>query len=107
MDRLKYGKLLDQINNKFIIQLTTKNIAIIKQHETENFVKIFKNGDLVLEYKDKSVGEKSFLRYLNDTTFLFENDKLISTQISNAFVKFNPITSNKQYNTTYKLNKQC
>lgn len=84
MDPLKYGKLLDEINNKFIMQLSTKNIAIIKQLEEENFVRIFKNGDLVLEFRDKSLQENSFIRYINDTRFLFENDKLISTQIFNA-----------------------
>ena len=84
MDPLKYGKLLDQTNNKFIIQLTTKNIAIITQLEKQNYIRIFKNGDLVLEFKDKSTNETSFTRYINDTRFYFENDKLISTQILSA-----------------------
>jgi hypothetical protein len=84
MDPLKYGKLLDQTNNKFIMQLSTKNIAVINHYEKENFIRIFKNGDLVLEFRDKFINENSFLRTLNDTKFLFENDKLISTQISNA-----------------------
>jgi DNA polymerase type B, organellar and viral len=84
LDPLKYGKLLEQINNKFIVQLTTKNVAIINQNEKENFVKIFKNGDLILEFTDKTVQENSFIRSINDTRFLFENEKLISTQISNA-----------------------
>jgi hypothetical protein len=80
-DPLKFGKLLDQTNNKFIIQLTTKNIAVINHYEKENFVRIFKNGDLVLEFRDKLINENSFIRTLNDTRFLFENDKLISTEI--------------------------
>jgi hypothetical protein len=80
-DPLKYGKLMDQINNKYIVQLTTKNVAIIEQFEKENFIKIFKNGDLVLEFKDKFTSDTSFIRYIDNTRFLFENDKLISTQI--------------------------
>ena len=83
-DPLKFGKLIDQTNNKFIIQLTTKNVAVINHYEKENFVRIFKNGDLVLEFRDKLINENSFIRTLNDTRFLFENDKLVSTQISNA-----------------------
>lgn len=83
-DPLKYGKLLDQINNKFIIALSTKNIAIINHYEKENFIRIFKNGDLVLEFKDKFINENSFIRTINDTKFLFENDKLVSTQILNV-----------------------
>jgi len=57
MDPLKYGKLLDQTNNKFIIQLTTKNVAVITHYEKENFIRIFKNGDLVLEFRDKFINE--------------------------------------------------
>jgi uncharacterized ubiquitin-like protein YukD len=88
MDPLKYGKLLDQTNNKFIIQLTTKNVAVITHYEKENFIRIFKNGDLVLEFRDKFINENSFIRTLNDTKFLFENDKLISTQILSALGAF-------------------
>ena len=82
-DPLKYGKLLDQSKNKIIVQLTTRNIAVINHYDKENFVKIFKNGDLVLEFRDKFTNDTSFIRYINDTRFFFENDKLISTQISN------------------------
>ena len=84
IDPLKYGKLLDQTNNKFIVQLTTKNIAVINQYDKENFIKIFRNGDLVLEFRDKFISDSSFIRSINDKKFLFENDKLISTQILNA-----------------------
>lgn len=83
-DPLKFGKLLDQTNNKFIMQLTTKNIAVINHYEKENFIRIFKNGDLALEFRDKFINENSFIRTINDTRFSFENDKLISTQINNA-----------------------
>src|SRR6266849_10062111 len=95
MDPLKFGKLLDQTNNKFIMQLTTKNVAVINHYDKENFIRIFKNGDLVLEFRDKFISENSFIRTLNDTKFLFENDKLISTQIlsvSGSFTIFNDIT---------------
>jgi hypothetical protein len=95
MDPLKYGKLLDQTNNKFIVQLTTKNVAVINHYEKENFIRIFKNGDLVIEFRDKFLSENSFTRTLNDTKFLFENDKLISTQIMSTLgsIKiFNSIT---------------
>jgi DNA polymerase type B, organellar and viral len=92
---LEYGKLLDQTNNKFIIQLTTRNIAVINHTENENFVRIFKNGDLALEFRDKIINDRSFARYIHDTKFVFENDRLISTQILNAsglITIFNDIT---------------
>jgi hypothetical protein len=102
MDPLKFGKLLDQTNNKFIIQLTTKNVAVINHYDKENFIRIFKNGDLVLEFRDKFISENSFIRVLNDTKlFLFENDKLISTQISNASGSITIFNSN---NPLYKAN---
>jgi hypothetical protein len=72
MDPLKYGKLLDQTNNKFIMQLTTKNVAVINHYETENFIRIFKNGDLVLEFRDKFINENSFIRTLNDKIFIWK-----------------------------------
>jgi|HubBroStandDraft_1064217.scaffolds.fasta_scaffold09584_3 hypothetical protein len=100
-DPLKFGKLLDQTNNKFIIQLTTKNVAVINHYEKENFVRIFKNGDLVLEFRDKFINENSFIRTLNDTKFLFENDKLISTQISNASGSITNFSKNSENNTPF------
>lgn len=82
MDPLKYGTLLEQINQKFIVQLNTKNIAIINKYPNENFVKIFKNGVLVLEFKDKFINENIFNRSIHDMKFTFENEKLIRTEIS-------------------------
>jgi hypothetical protein len=96
-DPLKYGKLLDQTNNKFILQLTTKNIAVINHYEKENFVRIFKNGDLVLEFRDKFINENSIIRTINDTKFLFENDKLISTQINNVSGSITIFNSENNY----------
>jgi hypothetical protein len=72
MDPLNYGKLLEQIGNKYIIQLTTKNIAVITQYDKENFIKIFKNGDLVLEFRDKFLQENTFIRTINNTRFTFK-----------------------------------
>jgi hypothetical protein len=111
---LKYGKLLDQSDNKYIMQLTTKNVAVINQYPNENFIRIFKNGDLILEYRDKILNENSFIRNIHDTKFIFENDKLISTQISSVLglitvfesnnnnplsAKFEPISNKKPIHT--------
>lgn len=82
MNPLDYGQLIDQTSNKFIIQLTTKNIAVIIQNDKENFIKIFRNGVLILEFRDKLVHDNSFIRKINDSKFLFENNNLMSTQIS-------------------------
>ena len=83
MDPLKFGKLLDQTNNKFIIQLTTKNVAVINHYEKENFIKIYRNGDWVLEFRDTFIADNSFKRFIRDTKFTFVNERLAKTEILN------------------------
>lgn len=82
MDPLKYGKLIEQIDNKFIITLTTPtNIAVIKQINNENFVRIYRKGELMFEYKEIKISDIKFIRIISDQRFTFENNKLISTEI--------------------------
>lgn len=38
---LDYGKLIEQFGNKYIIQLNTSNILIIKQVKNDNFITLF------------------------------------------------------------------
>jgi hypothetical protein len=45
MNPLKYGRLLDQTDNKYIVQVNKTNMAIIVQHEDYNEVSFFKQGD--------------------------------------------------------------
>jgi len=85
MDPLKYGKLIEQIGNKFIITLTTPtNIAVIKQINNENFVRIFRKGELIFEYKEIKISDIKFIRIILDQRFTFEKNKLISTEILSA-----------------------
>jgi len=104
---LEYGKLLDQSNNKFIMQLPTKNVAVINQYDKENFIRIFKNGDLVLEYKDTIIHDTSFSRFINDTKFIFENNKIISTQIlsTSGLITIHEFNNNPLY-FTFESNNQ-
>jgi hypothetical protein len=81
MNPLKFGKLLDQTNNKFIVQLTTRNVAVINQYDKENFIKFFKNGDLVLEFRDKFISDNSFSRLIGDTKFTFINERIARTEV--------------------------
>jgi len=86
MDPLKYGKLIEQIDNKFIITLTTPtNIAVITKINNENFVKIFRKGELMFEYKEFKISDIRFIRTIQDQRYTFENNKLISTEILNAW----------------------
>lgn len=70
------------INFTLIIQLNTPtNIAVINQIDNENFVKIFRKGELIFEYKEIKVSDIKFIRTIQDQRFTFENNKLISTEI--------------------------
>ena len=78
---LKYGKLIEQFGNKYIIQLNTSNILVIKVVENDNYIRLFRKGDLVLEFIDSKVNETIFTRTISDQRFTFENNKLITTEI--------------------------
>jgi hypothetical protein len=85
MDPLKYGKLIEQIDNKFIMTLTTPtNIAVITKINNENFVKIFRKGELMFEYNEFKISDIKFIRTIQDQRYTFENYKLISTEILSA-----------------------
>lgn len=102
---LNYGKLFEQIGSKFILQLITRNIVIINQTDNTNFVKLYRNGDLMLEWKDIKISETSFTRILFDQKFTFENDRLISTEILSVIYWFILLIM-KIYNLTPFLYKK-
>jgi hypothetical protein len=78
---LEFGKLIEQIGNKFIIQLNTTNIVVISQKEKENYIKFFRKGELMFEFKDVKKSDISFMRIIGDQRYTFEKNKLISTEI--------------------------
>jgi hypothetical protein len=81
---LNYGKLIEQIGNKYIIQINTTNVVIIIQKDNTNFVKLFRKGELMFEYKDIIISDISFSRTISDQKYTFEKNKLISTEILNT-----------------------
>ena len=111
---LEYGKLIEQIGNKYIIHLNTFNILILNEKDNENFVKLFRKGEFIFEFKDLKISENTFYRFIQDQKYTFKNSKLISTEIISAhgYIKiyllylFNLIMSLdylifKQYNNTW------
>jgi hypothetical protein len=78
---LEYGKLLEQFDNKYIIQLNTNNVVIIKEYDNENYIKFFRKGELIFEYKDSKISDNTFIRTILDKKYTFKNTKLISTEI--------------------------
>jgi hypothetical protein len=81
---LEYGKIIEQFNNKFIIQLNTNNVIIIKQIDNENYGRFYRKGDLIFEFRDTIISENSFIRSISDQRFTFKEGKLISTEILNV-----------------------
>ena len=81
IEPLEYGKLIEQIGNKYIIQLTTFNLVVINQIKNDNFVKFFRKGELLLEFKDTKISDNSFARYIENQRYIFENNILIRTEI--------------------------
>ena len=99
IEPLKYGKLIEQLENKYIIQLNTSNILVIKTVDNDNFIRFYRKGDLMIEFIDSKVTENIFTRIIFDQKFTFENNKLITTEILNGqeFIKIyediNPLIS--------------
>jgi hypothetical protein len=87
MNPLNYGKLINQKDNVYIIQVNRTNIAIITQFDEFNEIKFYKEGDLVYEYKDHKIDENTFIRSLENKKFTFKNNELILLTIDKS-VKF-------------------
>lgn len=52
MNPLEYGKLIDQTDSKYIVQVNETNIVKIEQKENLNQVKFFRKGELRYEFID-------------------------------------------------------
>lgn len=79
---LEYGKLIYQKDKLFIIQVNRTNIALITQSDNINHIKLFKEGDLIFQYKDiiTDVSQNIFVRSLDNKRFNFKNNVLIYTE---------------------------
>jgi hypothetical protein len=80
MNPLEYGDLIAQFDNNYVIQLTTTNILIIQQNEENNFIQFYRKGELIFDFKDCRVDDKTFYRIINDSKFTFVNGKLIRSE---------------------------
>src|ERR1700749_1418129 len=78
---LEYGKLIEQIGNKYIIQLNSTNVLIVNESENENLIRLFRKGEFIFEFKDLKIDNNSFIRTILDQKFTFKNSKLIITEI--------------------------
>jgi len=81
---LEYGKLMEQIGHKYIIQLNSTNVLIINERANENFIKLFRKGEFIFEFKDLKIDDNTFIRTILDQKYTFKNSILISTEIISA-----------------------
>jgi len=81
---MEYGKLIEQIGNKYIIHLNTLNILIINEINNENLVKLFRKGEFIFEFTDSKISENTFTRIIQDQRYTFKNNKLILTEINSV-----------------------
>jgi hypothetical protein len=95
MNVLEYGKLIEQIGNKYIIQLNTTNVVIIQEIDGNNFVRFFRKGEFIFEFKDSKISENTFTRTISDIRFTFKNSKLTKTELLSTLgnIKFWPLTT--------------
>jgi len=79
---LEYGKLILKILelNLFVVQINKTNIAVIKQFDNLNKVKLFKLGDFLFEYTDFKTSENSFVRTIDNRKFTFNKSILTSIE---------------------------
>jgi hypothetical protein len=89
MNPLEYGILIDQLDNKYTLQVNKTSVAIITKEGNVNKVKIFREGILIYEYRDIFIDFTSFVRHLDNKQFTFKNNKLILLTIdkSTKFIK--------------------
>jgi hypothetical protein len=115
---LEYGKLIEQIGNKYVIQLNsssiTANIIILKQIDRDNYIKFFRRGELMFEFKDHKIDENTFIRTISDQKFTFKDNILIKSEIllGNQYIiifeNINPLYSKtRNFSTSAKqINRQ-
>jgi hypothetical protein len=82
MNPLEYGKLIEQINNIYIVKLSTTNMVVIQQYENDNYIKFYRNGKFIFDFKDLKIDNNTFYRIIDNTKFIFVDGTLVRTEIS-------------------------
>lgn len=81
LNPLEYGKLIDQYDNKYIVQINDTNVVIIDHFDDYNIIKLFKKGEFMFEYTDHKTSNNKFVRSLNNFEFTFNKYKLTDIKI--------------------------
>jgi hypothetical protein len=92
MDPLNYGELLDQIGDKYWVQVNETNVAIISIEDKINKVKFFRKGKLRYEYTDRLIDNQTFIRTLGNKEWIFRNNEQLLYQIEKSSKFIQPLT---------------
>ena len=76
-DPFEYGTVLASANNVYTIHINNTNTAILTTDGKVNDVKIFRAGNLMLEYTDTLINEKTFVRKIGNSEFTYTNGELV------------------------------
>lgn len=58
------------------MQINKTNIVIIEHNEDFNEIKLYREGDLVIEYKDHKLSNNTFVRTIENKKYTFKNSEL-------------------------------
>ena len=94
MNPLEYGKLIFNMDNKYIIQINKTNVVLITQFELINEVKLFREGELILEFKDHKIDDLTFIRNISNKKFTFKDYNLIEESTDKTINKLLSVLNN-------------
>jgi hypothetical protein len=92
MNPLEYGKLIDRIDNNYIVQVNDTNIVKITQEENLNQVKFFRKGELRYEFIDTKINENTFIRTFGNKQYTFTDNELTLITVEKAVKFITPLT---------------
>jgi len=94
---LEYGKLIEQIDNKYWIQINKTNSVIINQVNNVNEVKFYRSGELKYIYSDKIINDLTFIRCLDNKQFTFVNNELVLLTVEKTSKFIEPLKEAWKY----------
>ncbi len=94
---LEYGILIDQIDNKYWVQINKTNSVIITQINDLNEVKFYRSGELKYQYTDQIINDSIFIRTLDNKQFTFKNNELILLTIDKSVKFIEPLKKARKY----------
>jgi hypothetical protein len=101
---LDYGKLINQKDNQFLVQIDNKSFVIINQIDNDNnidpaidtkkeklikekynLIEFYKNGNLIYKWKDIYINEYTFNREIGKSIYIIENNEIVLHKIIKPF----------------------